>query len=185
LFFNYSFVTLVYFVVIRILICEDERMNIILVCTGNTCRSPMAEGLLRRKAAEVGLADRLQISSAGVAAVDNLAPSAHAVVVMGKRGIDISAHRSRQLREHMAATADLILTMTAAHKRELIFTLPEYVDRTHTLHEWAGLTGAVQDPFGGPLARYEACAAQLSELIDRIWPQLLSRVEKKEDRKAL
>lgn len=153
-------------------------MEIIMVCTGNTCRSPMAEALLRRKIHSAGVADQIQVSSSGVAAYEQSPPSAQAVAVMADRGIDITCHRARQLREDLAAQADLLLTMTPSHKLQIVTAWPQYSGRTYTLHELLGSKGVVQDPYGGSAAEYEACARELENLIERIWPQLLERAGK-------
>lgn len=108
--------------------------KVLFVCTGNTCRSPMAEALLRQKAMEEGI--RLEVGSAGISAVNGLSPSDAAVQVMKEKGIDHSSHRSRPLDAAMAAWADLILVMTEAHKQMLVHRYPDAVDKLHTLKEY-------------------------------------------------
>ncbi len=136
-------------------------MNIIFVCTGNTCRSPMAEALLRKKT------DAHTVSSAGLS-VFSAAPAAeNAVTVMGTYGADLSTHRSQQLTAEAVQNADLILTMTAGHKAVLCTLFPDAAPKAYTLGEYAGSPGFdVADPFGGDLETYRACAADIARLIE-------------------
>lgn len=94
----------------------------------------MAEALLREKAVEGGF--RLEVRSAGISAMNGVSPSDAAVQVMKEKGIDHSSHRSRPLDGSGVAWADLILTMTSAHKQMLILHYPEAVDKLHTLKEY-------------------------------------------------
>jgi protein-tyrosine-phosphatase len=108
--------------------------RVLFVCTGNTCRSPMAEAILREKAVKGGF--RLEVRSAGISAMNGASPSDAALQVMKEKGIDHSSHRSRALCEEWVDWADLILTMTPAHKQMLIRYYPEAVDKSHTLKEY-------------------------------------------------
>lgn len=104
--------------------------NILFVCTGNTCRSPMAEALLRAKAG-----DRFDVRSAGVFAVDG-GPAAHeAVQVLSERGIDCH-HQSKKLDEALIRWADVILTMTESHKHAVGVRFPESAGKVYTLKEY-------------------------------------------------
>lgn len=107
--------------------------RILFVCTGNTCRSPMAEAMLRRMAAEKGIT--IGIRSAGVSTIDGLPVSAGALEALRLRDIDHKAS-SRALTSEAVTWADIVLTMTSGHKRGLLQRFPEAVDKAYTLMEF-------------------------------------------------
>ncbi|MFC6648162.1 low molecular weight protein arginine phosphatase [Paenibacillus rhizoplanae] len=108
-------------------------LHILFVCTGNTCRSPMAEGLLRKLAKERGI--HVEVRSAGVSAVPGTSISRHAGGILQDEGIQ-DRIVSSQLDGEAVAWADLILTLTGAHKRHLLQYFPNAVTKTHTLKEY-------------------------------------------------
>lgn len=110
-------------------------LNILFVCTGNTCRSPMAEGLLRKLSAERGI--ELGVRSAGVSAITGTSMSRHAAAILREEGFEGSI-TSSQLTEEMVNWADLILTLTRSHKQHVLHYYPEAVDKTYTLKEYTG-----------------------------------------------
>ncbi|QAY67695.1 low molecular weight protein arginine phosphatase [Paenibacillus protaetiae] len=110
--------------------------RILFVCTGNTCRSPMAEALLRKLAQERGVP--IEVKSAGVSTMDGLPVSRHAAEVLRKRRIDHGG-KSNALDPGAVEWADLVLTMTASHKRSLLQWFPEAVEKTYTLKEFVHL----------------------------------------------
>lgn len=116
----------------------DERgiamKRILFVCTGNTCRSPMAEALLRKKAEDRGLS--LEVKSAGVSALPGITASSPAVEVLKEKGIDHRHHRSQPVTKELLLWADVVLTMTRSHHQWLIHSYPEAVDKAHSLKEW-------------------------------------------------
>lgn len=107
-------------------------IEILVLCTGNVCRSPMAEVLLRHHLAERGV--EAGVSSAGLLFDDHEA-SAHAVTVLGDRGIDLSGHRSRRITADLLSSADLLLAMERRHVREAVVVAPAIFPRTFTLKE--------------------------------------------------
>lgn len=129
-------------------------MNIVFVCTGNTCRSPMAEGIFRKMVQDAGIAD-VQCSSCGLAACVGLPPSANAVEAAREYGADISALRSRALTEYLLEETDLFVCMTREHWMQLIPYVPREKIRV--------LAGGVADPYGQDLEVYRRCAAQIYE----------------------
>ncbi|WP_150270608.1 low molecular weight protein arginine phosphatase [Paenibacillus tepidiphilus] len=108
-------------------------LHILFVCTGNTCRSPMAEGLLRKLAKERGIG--LEVRSAGVSAISGTSISRHAAGVLRDEGIHDHI-TSSQLSGEAVAWADLVLTLTGSHKRHLLQYFPEAVTKTYTLKEY-------------------------------------------------
>ncbi|MEK4061206.1 MULTISPECIES: low molecular weight protein arginine phosphatase [Paenibacillus] len=108
-------------------------LHILFVCTGNTCRSPMAEGLLRKLAKERGI--ELEVRSAGVSAISGTSISRHAGAILREEGINDQIISS-QLNAEMVSWADLVLTLTGGHKRHLLQYFPSAVTKTYTLKEY-------------------------------------------------
>jgi protein-tyrosine-phosphatase len=109
-------------------------LRILFVCTGNTCRSPMAEALLRKLAKERGL--QIEVSSAGVAATEGVPISRYAAAVLHEHDID-DVITSRPLRLDVVQESDLILTLTQGHKQHVLHIFPEVVGKVYTLKEYA------------------------------------------------
>jgi tRNA threonylcarbamoyl adenosine modification protein (Sua5/YciO/YrdC/YwlC family) len=137
----------------------------LVVCTGNTCRSPMGEALLRKKIAEkIGAPldqldrNQIQVLSGGISAMPGAPAAAAAMQVMQERGLDISEHTSQPITGRMAQAADLILCMTEQHRQALVNHWPSLENRTFTLRADGG---NISDPIGAPLEVYRQCADQI------------------------
>ena len=130
--------------------------NIIFICTGNTCRSPMAEGLFRAHGGEEQTG--LTAASAGLFTQDGVPASENAITAAKELGADISAHRSRMLTPEMAQNARYLVCMTGAHYDRLCEMFPDCADKVFTL-----LQTDISDPFGGDLETYRRAAAQIDE----------------------
>lgn len=140
--------------------------NILLVCTGNTCRSPMAAGLLKALLAEalgIGVSELenngYRTSAAGTATVSGLPATSEAIAVMKEKGIDISDHRSTALTHEMVEQAQVILTMTRGHRAAVLRLGSGNDERCHLVSE----DRDIADPIGGDLAVYKSCRDQIEE----------------------
>ncbi|MDD4796684.1 MAG: low molecular weight protein arginine phosphatase [Eubacteriales bacterium] len=138
-------------------------MKIIFACSGNTCRSPMAEALFRKEANALDLA-QVEVDSAGLLAQGERA-SVYAVEALRPYGLDIDFRMSKQLDVQLVRESDLVLTMTRAQKQYLQEELPTYADIILTLGEFVGTGDEVSDPYNLGRAAYERCAAQLSVMV--------------------
>lgn len=130
--------------------------TIIFICTGNTCRSPMAEGLFRAHGGEEQTG--LVAASAGLFTQDGLPASDNAVTAAKELGADISAHRSRVLTHEMAQSARYLVCMTGAHYDRVCELFPGCADKVFTLTQ-----RDVSDPFGGDLDTYRRAASEIDE----------------------
>lgn len=149
-------------------------MNILFVCTGNTCRSPMAAYIMEKVAVENDL--DVLIESAGIFAAPGESASENAVKAMEEMEIDITAHRTQLVTEALLEKADVILTMTEGQKRIIE---PTAGDKVYTLLEYAGSDGDISDPFGGDLEEYEETAKEIYDAIVDIAEKLPIRKDDK------
>jgi protein-tyrosine-phosphatase len=139
--------------------------HILIVCTANICRSPVATALLEDRLRQKGLKD-WQVSSAGTWAMSPRQASRYSIEVMKRAGFDISHHRSRMVEEAHLADADLVLTMEDGHAEALRAEFPQHAQKIFMISEMVNQTYNIADPYGGPLVDYERMYVNLSKVID-------------------
>jgi protein-tyrosine phosphatase len=133
-----------------------------MVCTGNICRSPMAEALLAGRLA--GRTPSVRVESAGVAALVGQPADPMACELMRERGLDLSGHRARQLTPEMVYASDLVLTMDTSLKRWVEQLVSGTVGRVHRIGRWGNFD--VPDPFGKPRPAFEYALALIEDGLD-------------------
>lgn len=160
--------------------------RILFVCTGNTCRSPMAEGFLRfLLEKEPALSSRYYAASAGISALGGDTASREAAGAMKTDwGIDISGHCSTVLSKEHIEDSFLILTMTRSHRDNILSYYPGAADKTFTLTEYTGEKKSdpsmaqydysldIPDPYGRPLRYYRQCADAIRQAVERLVEKL-------------
>lgn len=148
--------------------------SVLFVCTGNSCRSIMAEGLLREILRGLGR-DDITVSSAGVSAIDGLRPTQETIEAMKREGIDVSGFRSKSITNAMMLRSDLILVMAAHHMDDIIRRLPDVAPRTHILRQYGKPDDSyacedldIIDPIGKPIEVYEKILGEIKKEVNRI-----------------
>ena len=153
--------------------------HVLFVCTGNICRSPLAESLLERALKDRGLA--VEVTSAGTGAWDGAPASEGAYLVGLERGLDLSGHRARLLTRELVDEADLILTMARHHRARVDELGGE--GKVFVLGEYAGKgDDEVSDPFGGDLTVYRDTAQELEALAEAVADRLSAESKRGDQR---
>ncbi len=150
--------------------------NVLVVCTGNVCRSPMAKALIGKEMAARGLTDNVRVDSAGTYAMVGHPASQGSVNAMAQRGLDISEHRAKQLTANLVERADVILVMEEQHRRSIFVTWPRAIVKTLLLSELSGDHAGIDDPYGGEQWEYDRTAEIIEDYVQRGMPMLLKRL---------
>ncbi len=157
-----------------------SNYQVLFVCTGNTCRSPMAERIFQKLLSDkLGckpeqLPDRdVQVISAGMAAFPGGKPSREAVDILARRGIDLASHCSQPLTERLTRFADLILTMTQSHLQSVLNQWPEAATRSFLVRSDCEDIG---DPIGQPIAAYQRCADEITTALNPWVEKVLTEI---------
>jgi protein-tyrosine-phosphatase len=190
---------------------DKEKFKVLFVCTGNSCRSPMAEGILKKMLEENKL-DNFEVGSAGTSSLDGAFPSLFAIEVAKTQNVDLTRHRSHQLNQQILRKADLILAMSNEHlerirnmnekalkKTYLLKAFPQHhptsspeaparhpsgedLSTTENENKSPGLS-YIKDPIGGSIEDYNRCFLEIEKEIRRIFPELIIKAGKKNFKK--
>ena len=162
---------------------SEKTYTVMFVCSGNSCRSPMAAGLLQKKLYPE-FNDRIRIISSGTLGIDDNPATLNAITVTKEKGVDISRHRSRGVRAKDLAKSDIIFVMAEHHKEFLDMHFPRYKENVFLLKTFSTGTEkpqntSIEDPIGGDLKFYRKTINEIDKELDRILPQLLTLINYK------
>ena len=144
----------------------DNALHVLFVCSGNTCRSVMAEAFLRQLWEMDGLPKNgIIVTSAGLVTAGGAPASREALTLLRHAGLEMSGHRSQPVAAALLEQAHFVLTMTAAHKESLARYFPAYENKLWTLGEFGGDGSDVADPYGGGMEAYQLAATQIKQFL--------------------
>jgi glycine hydroxymethyltransferase len=147
-------------------------MNILFVCTGNTCRSPMAEGYFKHLC-KLKSRNDISIQSAGINAVNGMPPSTDSVKIMSNFGIDIQSYSSQPLSNTLLNWADIIIVMSRTHKHAIPLLFSECnTSKIFLLNQFNNVDDDIYDPYGGSIDIYHKCFQNMKKPLDNLLKQI-------------
>lgn len=157
--------------------------NIVTVCTGNICRSPMAQALLARELNDAGLQDRVSVTSAGITDEEHGNPvDPRAATVLARHGLELPDHQAHRITDDELENADLLLAMTEEHQSELRRRLgDEHADRVRLLRSFGAQNGAegdleIADPWYGGSEDFDAAWEQIQAAVPHVVSEVSQRL---------
>lgn len=151
--------------------------TLLVVCTGNIYRSPMVAALLHARLAAAGLAEQVQVTSAGIFAVAGAPADPTVAAVLQERGISIAHHRAHDVTIADLTQADLVLVMEEAQRQSLFYRAPHLLYKVVLLSELVGRHIDLPDPLGAPLPVVRALAATADGYLGDGWPMILHQLD--------
>lgn len=146
--------------------------QVLVVCTANICRSPVAEAILKDRLNSI-YGDDWTVRSAGTWASPGQSAAQNSVLLMLDNGLDIRNHSSQTVNESLLSETDLVLCMEKGHVEALSAEFPRHRHKIYLLSEMSGRRHSVDDPYGGPLSAYEGMVAEVTDLIDAGLPAIV------------
>lgn len=158
---------------------SDKQCNLLFVCTGNLCRSPLSEGILKKMLSEQGV-QHIHVASAGMMAKEGAPATNLTQSVAQQHGIDLSQHKAQYVSAELVGSSDLILVMEKIHQLEIETWFPSSKGKVFLLRSFGpnGIFEEVDDPIGGTSEIFDLCYQLLESEIQRMLPELLERCGK-------
>lgn len=153
-------------------------MKIMFICTGNICRSAMAEGMLKKMLQEEKI--EAEICSCGIYAETGDEPTYNAIDAMKDYDVNITSHKATNIRDSKIKEMDIILCATNSHKQNVLYLYPELKGKVYTMKEYAGIDKDgqdldIKDPWGYDLNVYKHCAKEIQECLEKIVEKLKNK----------